>query len=61
MAIEDTNHSRDCLIRTNLDYIRSFYQEIIDILSDHGYQPQDEKRFKEDITSFIYTLSEDPK
>jgi len=38
-------------------YVRTFYNALRDIIINKGYSIKDEKRFKNEIATFIYHLS----
>ena len=40
------------------EYIEWFVDELITIVQSYQYNIEDENKFKEDITNFIYTLSD---
>ncbi len=42
---------------THGEYIKAFYSELCELISDHGYTLEDEKGFKRSITTFLYHLS----
>ena len=50
---------RDGSVVTHGEYVRDFYSQLKYILESEGYDIFEEKRFKSEIATLIYTLSDD--
>ena len=46
---------------THLHFIRDFYNDLLKVIQDSGYDIDDEKEFKRDVALFVYRLSSEPK
>lgn len=61
MSIVDLNgtvQAKDGKIITHNEYIDWFIDELMELINDYQYIIEDEKKFKEEIAHFIYTLSD---
>ena len=45
--------------RTHGEYIQYFYEKLIHIIRENGFNINNEKRFKSEIATFIYQLSDE--